>query len=90
MMVRGRLDPGLEQPEEEWEQGWVIRRHERKDRTQMRPEARRRRYPKGVRYLGRIDRLALQSQSSGGQDRSDLRTVDRRPGWFLKMPHLVR
>ena len=90
MTVRGRLDPGLEKPEEEREQGWVIHRHERKDRSQTRLEARRRTRPKDVRYPRHIDRPAVQSWSFGGQGRPDPRTNDRRPDWFLEMPHLVR
>ena len=90
MMVRGLLDPGLEQSEEEREQGWVIRHHERKARTQTQPEARRKTSPKDVHCPRHIDRPALQSWSFGGQDRSDLRTIGRRPDWFLKMPSLVR
>ena len=86
MTVRGRLDPGLEKPEEEREEGGVIRHHETKGRSQTQLEALRTIYRKGVRYHGRIDRLALQSQSFGGQGRPGLRTIDRRPGWFLKCP----
>ena len=90
MTVRGRLDPGLEKPEEEREQGWVIRRYERTDRNRTRPEVRRRIRPKDVRYLGHIDRPALQSRSFGGQGRSDPRTNGRRLDWLLKLPPLVR
>ena len=90
MTVRGRLDPGLEQPEEEWEQGWVIRHHERKARNRMRPEVRHRTRRKDVRYPRHINRPAVRSWSFGGQGRPDLRTNDRRPDWFLEMPHLVR
>ena len=89
MKVRGRLDPGLEKPEEEREQGWMIRDHERKGRNPMQPEARRRTRPKDVRYPGHIDRPALQSRSFGGQGRPDLRTIDRRLDAVLKMPPLV-
>ena len=86
MKVRGRLDPGLEKPEEEREQGWVIRHYERTDRNQMRLEALRRTRPKDVRYPRHIDRSALQSRSFGGQDRPGPRTADRHPDWFLNAP----
>ena len=90
MKVRGRLDPGLEEPEEEREQGWVIRHQERTGRNPSQPEARRRKRPKDVRYPRHIDRPAVRNWSFGGQGRPDLRTNDRRLDWLLKMPHLVR
>ena len=90
MKVRGHLDPGLEMPEEEREQGWVIRHHKRKGRSQTQPEARRRTRPRDVRYLRHIDKPAAQSWSFEGPGRLDPQTNDRRLGWFLKMPHLVR
>ena len=89
MMVRGRLDLGLEKPEEEREQGWVIRHHERTSQTRTRPEVRRRTRLKGVRYPRHIDRPAVRSRTFGGQGRPDPRTVDRRLGVILKMPPLV-
>ena len=89
MQVRGRLDPGFEKPEEEREQGWVIRRFERTNRNQMRPEARRRTRPKGDRYPRHIDRPAVRSRSFGGQGQPGPQTIDQRLDAVLKMPPLV-
>ena len=89
-MVRRRLDPGPEHLEEEREQGWVIRHHERKARNRTRPEDRHRTRPTGVRYPRHIDRPAVRSWTFGGQGQPDPRTTDRRLDWFLEMPHLVR
>ena len=86
MTVRGRLDPGLEKPEEEREQGWVIRHHETKGRNRTQPEARRRTSPTDVHFPRHIDRPALQSRSYGGQGRPDLRTTVRRLYECLKCP----
>ena len=90
MTVRGRLDPGLEKSEEEREEGGVIRHHERTTLNPTQLEVRRRIYRTIVRYPRHIGRLAVQSRSFGEQGRSGPRTIDRRLGWFLKMPHLVR
>ena len=90
MTVRGRLDPGFEEPEEEREQGWVIRHHEKEVPSPTQPEVRRRIRPKEPRYLGHIDKPALRSRSYGGRGRSDPRTNGRHLDWLLKMPHLVR
>ena len=86
MTVRGRRDPGLEQLEEEREERWMIRYHERKARNRTQPEARRRTVPTDVHFPRHIDRPALQSRSYGGQDRPDLRTTVRRLCEDLKCP----
>ena len=85
MMVRGRLDPGPEQSEEEREQGWVIRHPETTGRSQKRPEDHRTTNLIGGRYPDHIDRPAPRTRSFGGPDRSDLRTGGRRLDWFLKI-----
>ena len=90
MTVGRRLDPGLEKPEEEGEQGWVIRHHEKTGRNPTQQEALRRTRPKDVRYPRHIDRPAVRSWSFGGQGRPDPRTSVLLLDWFLKMPHLVR
>ena len=67
MKVRGRLDPGLEKPEQEWEQGWMIRHHERKGRNQTRPEARRRTRPKDDATLATSTDLLFKGGHSEGK-----------------------
>ena len=81
-----RLDPRLEQPKEEREQGWVIGHHERISQIRTRPEVRHKRRPKDVRYPRHIGRPALQSRSFGGQGRPDLPTIGRHLDAILKCP----
>ena len=67
MTVRGRLDPGLEKPEEEREEGWMSRCQEREDRNPTQPEARRRTRPKDDATLATSTDLLFKGGHSEGK-----------------------